>query len=492
MRRSDAKNSDMYNQVKYVDSKTGAEYLVKEPKVSVPEVDYTASTKTAELRYRSIMGLPDAFQERSNYVPVEERQDHEQEPMVTQADLDSYARQRQQEYTRGYVGSLKSNEIAPWALEEETNDKDDYYKDENGHLIDRPAGNTIGPFFADKARHTFQSMSKPDLSANANGSRPLVPESNAVAKGPVQDKTSLDDFLLKEPKLQEILNSAYRNVFGVNISNNNFTKSTSDVQYRQDTSSSKHSYASSELLKPWSPNVDLLKNLVGNDALQKPEILVTRVGKGILNSLMNQRLIQEMPEISKSKFEQLSNAIGRAVLNTVNPLKGLGQRPNLDSKIFKEVENMLTGAVGMKVAKGLLFDIKQIEDRISFDVPGHDTRAHGPSNIQSEKSSTIQDRMTVDNDRPTFYSSRTSAVTLGNFAGKIKPKQYFVFEDTNVNELYKSEEQKTEREDFTKKMSNVSSYVPLDTNIIHKKKYNNETLENSSRVVQDTSMMHFR
>ena len=479
-----------YNEKVYRDPRTGAEYLVREPKVAGPQGDFRIPEMEARHRYNVIMGHTNSFSEHPR--TFQELNEEPVEPMVSEEKVHAAARTRTLHQVKRQTLFQATTEEPEWALQTSAEEpSDQFFVDPSGHIRELKY-NTEGPFGTEKVRNT--SVSKYSLKPETKSSESKVRAS--VPHGVPTHKLDQDplELRLRDPKLETLLNSAWRSLFGLALVHN---KDSFD--------------APRKTLWPSKKETERLGRVIANAGLyrvpeerrfgslpQKPETEIFAIGQKAVESLMNQRIFLEIQELPKAQRDDLNIAVGRAIVNSMGPSDAKSAMPykiqtqspsieTFESLGREELKAFLTTIVGPVVLQGLQSP-EMISDRDQPETLGHDTRVHGASNrVHVPLDDTSQSTIASLQERLGRYAPQSTRPTIGTYAGQIqalKSRTRPLFDSsTDRNELNAPLETRTTQ------LAN-SVFVPFQEN--PKDKKNKTVLElNTSLSDQAVGLIQF-
>jgi len=397
---------------RYVDKRTGAEYIVKEPTVSKPDGDFRVSSQEANERFNSLMGISRTAEmyDLSNGIPEVQFDTLEPEPFMNETLLQPAFRRRANEDLQRTIQFMPSTDVPKWASSElETND--DFTINENGQIKDKPF-NTEGLYGTEKVRHMPKSK-MPDNRADLVKEKP-----NFTAAYKHKTKPEVIEDRMAEPKMQIILSKLFHGLLAANMPGTlKSGPSENDRKLLQEPEKIARRILDAGLVKPWTRNTE--KSL--SDRIDKPEDVAYTVGRKAVEHMMNQRMVPEILDLSALEREELTVAIGRTILNSVLPSQRQTGGPTIESFDAlgkKELQKIFSAIISPRVLNGF---IKQgsLSEREQKEISSILTVSN-PSNRVIEMP--LQQRQALLDERKQ-YAPRVSKPTMGSLEclGRSKP-----------------------------------------------------------------------
>ena len=187
-------------QVKYSDTRTGAEYLLEERRPNGPQGDFRISKESSDMQWRSVMGLPNNSFDRPTENPFEEDR-LKPEPIVSEHEIERLVRERESMDTKRSMAFSPTRE----PIQMEAEDHGSYTLDFQGRIRDKPK-NVVGLFGTEESRP---------------GHMPLGRIENKITQVAKQVKDSVKPTLrpdleltAKSSKIQELLSNTFRSLIG--------------------------------------------------------------------------------------------------------------------------------------------------------------------------------------------------------------------------------------------------------------------------------------
>jgi hypothetical protein len=344
----------------WTDKRTGAQYSVPMRPANPADADFSDTSKLAESRYRSIMGLDTTFHERPVDDPFsEDRLPAEAMPM--HHEIEERVRQRARFDTKRFEQFKATTEPA----ESDIIDHGEYTVNSRGQIKDKPM-NTIGPYGTELVR-AESKFTKEDSEAVR---RPVQNDRAHVSKTQRPDK--IEEKIGEHRGLQNALVNAYRSLFGVNFADHVITKSENDSAGRSESAAVSHVVIEAGFTKPWAP-----AKPSDRDQL-KPDSVVLSVGQRAIATLMKGPMKSELPDLPKAEREALATALGRTILHalTVAP-ESEKTRTRAEIKQRDDLKKSMMNALSPEILRGLV--PPEMLDRY-VKKESQSSRANQPSN----------------------------------------------------------------------------------------------------------------
>jgi len=402
-----------YVEVPYTDRRTGAQYMVREPGPPKPQGDFRVDPRVAESRYRSVMGLSEAQNDRR---PQELNED-EPERMPNALEIETKARRRA-------MGDAKRENMLR-ATSERPEEHSDFV--DRGTHIEDPSGkiherkyNTIGPFGTEEQRGPAPAAKAMPEATTIVAAHPEVPVA-APTEAPAPD--AFQERLNKKYGLQVLLTEAYRGLFGSGVADHIMTRSqVADRRPGFERPTVSHVIMDLGLMKPWNaPRV----GPANSDRPVKTDATALAVGHRAIETILAKKTAPEILDLPRAEKDDLAVALGRTILNAMSVLPNRTDRPDavdIQTKWRDEIQAVVASAVDPQILKGLVAP-EALADRPRVD-PTTVVRTSGAA----PTAGVLVDRQpSVAPDRPVSAAVAVTRPILGDFGalGRTRKRDMF-------------------------------------------------------------------
>jgi hypothetical protein len=397
-----------YVEMLVTDSRTGAQYKVKEKKPHGPQGNFSIPNNQAENRYRMIMGLPAAtpfHSERPDDPFAEDRV--LPESMMSRKEVDEKVRERIMGDTRRQQFLMPSREGI---------------REESEEIPDRPS-HTFGYFGTEKDVHSLPAkLTREQSSRHESIGAFTGPQRNYVKDDPIEKRVG------ESRGLQVLLTAAYRGIFGTMVADHIMTRSSlSDKRPGFETPVVSTMIQDYGLMKPWKAPDSHSQH----DRPSKPENMEYAAGLRAIQAIPKGPEAPDLEDLPKAEREAIITAIGRTVLHALTSVpQQIGAGPDVETTALsqrrEEIKRAIAGALKPDLLRGIVPQEYIITDRSKKDASavarvGGSSRVHvGPQRIASEN-------LEEQRVRPV-----TTRPTLGDFnfaVSSVSRKKKVLFED---------------------------------------------------------------